>query len=78
MRFYHPTDAEFVHVNTVEPCYNEDLGTIKITLLYQVCHYIRVKEQRNIELGPVKVLCYIQPFYNKVPLYNVNSVVSIP
>ena len=24
----------------VEPCYNEVLGTIKITLLYQVSHYI--------------------------------------
>ena len=29
---------------TVEPHYNEDLGTIKITLLYQVSHYIRVKK----------------------------------
>ena len=30
--------------NTVEPRYNEVLGTMKITLLYQVSHYIRVKE----------------------------------
>ena len=29
---------------TVEPRYNEVLGTMKITLLYQVFHYIRVKE----------------------------------
>ena len=34
---------------TVEPRYNEVLGTMKITLLYQVSHYIRVKEQRNIK-----------------------------
>ena len=26
--------------NTVEPHYNEVLGTMKITLLYQVSHYI--------------------------------------
>ena len=32
---------------TVEPLYNEVLGTMKITLLYQVSH-IRVKKQRNI------------------------------
>ena len=35
--------------DTVEPRYNEDLGTMKITLLYQVSHYIRVKKQRNIK-----------------------------
>ena len=29
---------------TVEPRYNEVLGTMKITLLYQVSHYIRVKK----------------------------------
>ena len=34
---------------TVEPRYNEVLGTMKITLLYQVSHYIRVKKQRNIK-----------------------------
>ena len=34
---------------TVEPLYNEVLGTMKITLLYQVSHYIRVKKQRNIK-----------------------------
>ena len=32
---------------TVEPCYNEDLGTMEITLLYQVSPYIRVKKQGN-------------------------------
>ena len=31
--------------STVEPRYNEDLGTMKITLLYQVSHYIRVKNK---------------------------------
>ena len=36
--------------STVEPLYNEDLGSMKITLLYQVSCYIRVKkhQQRNI------------------------------
>ena len=34
---------------TVEPRYNEVLGTMKITLLYQVSHYIRVKKLRNIK-----------------------------
>ena len=34
---------------TVEPRYNEVLGTTKITLLYQVSHYIRVKKLRNIK-----------------------------
>ena len=33
----------------VEPLYNEVLGTMKITLLYQVSHYIRVKKQGNIK-----------------------------
>ena len=33
----------------MEPRYNEVLGTMKITLLYQVSHYIRVKKQRNIK-----------------------------
>ena len=33
---------------TVEPRYNEDLGTMKITL-YQVSCYIRVKIKRNIK-----------------------------
>ena len=32
--------------NTVESCYNEDLGTMKITLLNQVSCYMRVKKQR--------------------------------
>ena len=35
--------------HTVEPRYNEVLGTMKITLLYQVSYYIRVKKQRNIK-----------------------------
>ena len=42
----------FVAVTTyvgiiVQPLYNEVLGTMKITLLYQVSHYIRVKKQRK-------------------------------
>ena len=47
---------------TVEP-YNEDLGTMKITLLYQVSH-IRVKKQKYKELGPA-----ISPCYKRVLLY---------
>ena len=31
-------------LGTVEPRYNEVIGTMKMTLLYQVSHYIRVKE----------------------------------
>ena len=30
--------------NTVKPLYNDVLGTMKITLLYQVSRYIRVKK----------------------------------
>ena len=45
-------------VCTVEPHYNEVLGTMNITLLYQVSHYMRVQKQRNIELGPAKLPCY--------------------
>ena len=40
---------------TVEPRYNEVLGTMQITLLYQVSHYIRVNKQ---ELGLAKLPCY--------------------
>ena len=60
---------------TVEPHYSEDLGTMKITLLYQVSHYIRVERQRNIKsLGQendlvIRGFCYIRPLYNEVPLY---------
>ena len=61
--------------NTVEPRYNEVLGTMKITLLYQVSHYIRVKRQRNIKSWDqqnylvIRGFCYIRPLYNEVPLY---------
>ena len=60
---------------TVEPLYNEVLGTMKITLLYQVSHYIRVKKQRNIKSWDqqnylvIRGFCYIRPRYNEVPLY---------
>ena len=33
------------NTSTVEPRYNEDLETMKITLLYQVSRYIRVKNK---------------------------------
>ena len=60
---------------TVEPHYNEVLGTMKITLLYQVSHYIRVEKQRNIKNWDqqnylvIRGFCYIRPLYNEVPLY---------
>ena len=59
----------------MEPRYNEVLGTMKITLLYQVSHYIRVKKQRNIKSWDqqnylvIRGFCYIRPRYNEVPLY---------
>ena len=46
-------------INTVEPRYNEVLGTMKSTLLYRVSHYIMVKKTKKYkELGPVKLHCY--------------------
>ena len=62
--------------STVEPRYNEVLGTMKITLLYQVSRYvyIRVKTQRNIKSWDqqnylvIRGFCYIRPLYNEVPL----------
>ena len=60
---------------TVEPRYNKVLGTMKITLLYQDSHYIRVKKQRSIKSWVqqnylvVTGFCYIRPVYNEVPLY---------
>ena len=57
--------------------YNEVPGTIKITLLYQVSHYIRVKKQRNIKSWDqqnylvIRGFYYIRPLYNEVPLYYV-------
>ena len=43
---------------TVEPRYNEVPGTMKITLLYQVSHYIRVEKEKYKALGPAKLPCY--------------------
>ena len=60
---------------TVEPRYNEVRGTMKITLLYRVSHYIRVKKLRNIKSWDqenylvIRGFCYIRPLYNEVPLY---------
>ena len=59
----------------MEPLYNEVIGTMKSTLLYQVSPYIRVKKQRNIKSWDqqnylvIKGFCYIRPLYNEVPLY---------
>ena len=68
---------------TVEPRYNEVLGTIQITLLYQVFHYIRVKKKRNIKSLDqqnylvIRGFCYIRPLYNEVPLYLVGHIINI-
>ena len=49
---------------------------MKITLLYQVSHYIRVKKQRNVKSWDqqnylvIRGFCYIRPVYNEVPLYS--------
>ena len=48
---------------------------MKMTLLYQVSHYIRVQNQRNIKSWDQQIylvirgFCYIRPLYNEVPLY---------
>ena len=64
--------------STVEPHYNKVLGTMKITLLYQVSHYIRVKKQRNIKSWDqqnnlvirwfmlYQIASTVEPHYNKV------------
>ena len=50
-------------------------ATMKITLLYQVSHYIRVQKQRNIKSWVqqnylvIRGFCYIRLLYNEVPLY---------
>ena len=69
-----------VIVITLEPRYNEVLGIMKSTLLYQVSH-IRVQKQRNIESWDqqnylvIRGFCYIRPLYNEVPLYSSNFVI---
>ena len=51
---------------------------MKITLLYQVSHYIRVQKQRNIKSWDqqnylvIRGFCYIRPLYNEVPLHHLN------
>ena len=61
----------------MEPRYNEVLGTMKFTLLYQVSHYIRVKKLRNKKNRDqqnylvIRGFCYIRPLNNEVPLYYV-------
>ena len=54
----------------MEPRYNEVLGTRKITLLYQVSHYIRVKKPKKYkELGPAKLPCYKRVLLYPTSLY---------
>ena len=45
-KFICPLHKLVINLCTVEPRYNKILGTMKITLLYQVSHYIRVKKQK--------------------------------
>ena len=71
---YTEKGAGGITYSTVEHRYNEVLGTMKITLLYQVSH-IRVQKQRNIKSWDqqnylvIRGFCYIRPRYNEVPLY---------
>ena len=56
---------------------------MKITLLYQGSHYIRVKKTKKYkELGPagpsinylvIRGFCYIRPLYNEVSLYMISD-----
>ena len=75
LEVYLASACTLLYCNTVEPCYNEVLGTIKITLLYQVSHYIRVKKLRNVKSWDqqnylvIRGFCYIWSLYNEVPLY---------
>ena len=56
--------------NTVEPCYNENLGTMKITLLYQGKKTKKCKELMDLQNDHViRGFCYIRPLYKEVPLY---------
>ena len=60
--------------STVEPPYNEVIGTMEITLLYQISRY-QGKKQGNIKSWDhqndlaIRGFCYIRPLYNEVPLY---------
>ena len=58
-----PNLVSQLQVYTVEPRYNEDLWTMKITLLYQVSPLYQVeKTKKNKELGPAKPPCYKRVF----------------
>ena len=61
------------HQITVEPRYNEVLGTMKITLYIRFLIISGKKTKKYKELGPAKLpcykrFCYIRPLYNEVPL----------
>ena len=68
-------------LNTVEPRYNEVLGTtencpcyIQVSALYQGKKTKKYKEQGLQQILPCykRVFAYIRPLYNEVPLY-INS-----
>ena len=49
---------------------------MKITFLYEVSHYIRVKKQRYKELGPAKLPCYKRVLLYPTSLYRGSTVFS--
>ena len=51
---------QVIEANTVEPLYNEDLGTMKITLVVISGYllYQGKKTKKYKELGPAKLPCY--------------------
>ena len=70
--------------STVEPRYNEVLGAMKITLLYQASHYIRVQKQRNIKSWDqqnylvIRGFCISDLFIMRFHCINKISSTSIP
>ena len=68
-------DVVYIFGSTVKPHYNENLGAMKITLLFQVlCYmYIGVKTKQKDGTSKITLLkeglvINIQPLYNEVPL----------
>ena len=53
---------------TVEPRYNEDLETMKISL-YQGKKKRKKKSWDQQNYLVIRGFCYIRPLYNEVPLY---------
>ena len=60
-----------MNLDTVEPRYNKDFGTMKITLLCQVSSYIRVTKARNVKSWDQQNYLVISDLFimMDVPLY---------